>query len=162
MSETAPQAKAPQPNPPKHWWQGLPAILTGLAAVITALTGLVVSLQGNDPGGLHDPATRQNAGVVAPAPAAPAQPPSTALPRADRIGSSTARPADKGRLAFIDDPDGYTNVRAAPNGNARILARVVDDEPFRVLAANGKWWQVRTAAGEIGYMHRSRIRLATE
>jgi hypothetical protein len=148
-----------EPPTPKPWWQGLPAILTGLAAVITGLTGLVVALQGGDPAVVRDLVSHAetdgaatHASAPQPPPAAPAQTPAP----------PPVTPAEEGRRAFIDDPDGYTNVRAAPDGNARILTRVLADEPFRVLSSDGSWWQVRTASGEIGYMHRSRIRLATD
>lgn len=69
---------------------------------------------------------------------------------------------DAGRYrlaAMIDDPDGYSNIRAEPSSDARILARVNEGEAFTTYEQDGQWWQVRTADGVTGYMARSRIRL---
>ncbi|HEX8525968.1 TIR domain-containing protein [Allosphingosinicella sp.] len=62
--------------------------------------------------------------------------------------------------ATIDDPDGYTNVRSGPTAQAPIVARVEEGEIFMTYPQPGGWWQVRTGAGTLGYMSRSRIRLA--
>lgn len=61
--------------------------------------------------------------------------------------------------AIIDDPDGYTNVRANPGKDAAIVARVDAGEAFTTYEQSGAFWAVRTADGVTGYMARSRIRL---
>lgn len=69
---------------------------------------------------------------------------------------------DSGRYrlaAIIDDPDGYTNVRADPATDAAIVARVNAGEAFTTYEQSGAFWAVRTADGVTGYMARSRIRL---
>ncbi len=61
--------------------------------------------------------------------------------------------------AIIDDPDGYTNVRANPGTDAAIVARVNAGEAFTTYEQSGSFWAVRTVDGVTGYMARSRIRL---
>lgn len=61
--------------------------------------------------------------------------------------------------ATIDDPDGYTNMRARPDLNAPVLRRVMRGEAIVTFDQSGAWWEVQTADGTTGYMSRSRIRL---
>lgn len=61
--------------------------------------------------------------------------------------------------AIIDDPDGYTNVRANPGTDSEIIARINTGEAFATYEQPGTFWAVRTADGVTGYMARSRIRL---
>jgi hypothetical protein len=66
------------------------------------------------------------------------------------------------KAAFINDPDGYTNVREQPNAKAKIVAKIVDGERFFYDEEEGsKWVKVyRTADADaacIGYMHGSRV-----
>lgn len=70
------------------------------------------------------------------------------------------RPGRFALEAVIEDPDGYTNLRSRPSTDAPIVARVDAGEMFTTFRQPGLWWQVRTADGTIGYMHRSRIRPA--
>lgn len=63
--------------------------------------------------------------------------------------------------ALIDDPDGYTNVRAGRGTNHEVVTTVVDGEVFYVIpqVAGQDWWPVRTSDGHTGFMHNSRIDL---
>ena len=66
------------------------------------------------------------------------------------------------QVAIINDPDGYTNVRARADGKAEIVAKIVDGERFFFDEVPGsKWVKVyRTADADaecIGYMHSSRV-----
>lgn len=66
------------------------------------------------------------------------------------------------QAAIINDPDGYTNVRAQPDGKAEVVAKIVDGERFFFdEVPSSKWVKVyRTAdakAESIGYMHSSRV-----
>lgn len=83
--------------------------------------------------------------------------------RADTDAASlpSASPA-AGRFtlaATIDDPDGYTNVRAGPGVTQAIVRRINRGEAFLTFDQNGSWWEVQTADGTTGYVSRSRIRL---
>lgn len=62
------------------------------------------------------------------------------------------------RMAVIDDDDGWSNLRAAPSTNAKIIKKINQDEPLMVGRAQGKWHEVTTDSGESGWMHSSVIR----
>lgn len=64
--------------------------------------------------------------------------------------------------ATVSDPDGYTNVRASGALSAPIVATVNEGERFRTFRQRARWWQVQLSDGTIGYIARSRIRLAGE
>lgn len=59
--------------------------------------------------------------------------------------------------AEVNDPDGYTNIRSGKGTDYNILGTVNVGETFYVLNNTGIWWQVKTKAGIIGYIHTSRI-----
>lgn len=59
--------------------------------------------------------------------------------------------------AVIDDPDGYTNVRAQANGQSAIIGRVESGSTFQTHPQNSDWWMVQIARGKTGFIHRSRI-----
>ncbi len=68
-------------------------------------------------------------------------------------------PAREAVRCVIDDPDGYTNVRRAPNARSDILGRIRDGEVFIGFPVDGSaWWTVLTRTKRTGYMHASRIR----
>jgi hypothetical protein len=56
----------------------------------------------------------------------------------------------------IHDPDGWTNLRAAPSTSSRILARLTGEDWFLILQ-RGEFFRVRTARGLVGYLHQSRV-----
>ena len=59
---------------------------------------------------------------------------------------------------YIEDPDGYSNIRADKSTSSKIIATVDSGLPIRVLDTTGNWWQVMTRDNEIGYIHKSRIK----
>lgn len=61
--------------------------------------------------------------------------------------------------ATINDPDGYTWVRAAASTSANRIGKVVEGETFWTYPQQSSWWRVRTRDGTTGYIHSSRIRL---
>jgi uncharacterized protein YgiM (DUF1202 family) len=62
--------------------------------------------------------------------------------------------------AYIEDKDGYTNVRSSPNKSSEILTTVKEGEIFYTELGSGlnTFWKVKTKGGIIGYIHQSRIR----
>lgn len=64
--------------------------------------------------------------------------------------------------AVINDPDGYTNLRKAPDGKSAIIGRVDKETSFQTHPQPGDWWQVRVNANTQGYMHKSRILMVRE
>lgn len=139
-----PAAPPPDLSPPPPAKSGISA----MALVAIALAGLTVAtgagwlLLSGDKQEAIAPEIAEDDGKVA-------QPPEIDDDRSGRY-----------RLAaIIDDPDGYTNVRANPGTDAAIVARVNAGEAFTTYEQQGAFWAVRTADGVTGYMARSRIRL---
>jgi energy-coupling factor transporter transmembrane protein EcfT len=64
-----------------------------------------------------------------------------------------------GKLAVINDPDGYTNIRSSQGTNYNILGIIREGEQFYVRTTSGDWWQIKSQNGIIGYMHKSRIQI---
>lgn len=64
------------------------------------------------------------------------------------------------RTAYIDDPDGYSNIRSSKSTNANILGTIrVGEEFYTQVDYKQDWWQVKTRNGLLGYVHKSRIQL---
>lgn len=61
--------------------------------------------------------------------------------------------------AVIQDKDGYSNVRAQPNGKSEVIEKLFENDVFYTFEQKGNWWQVCTPAGHIGYLYYDRIRL---
>lgn len=62
-----------------------------------------------------------------------------------------------GRPAFIDDPDGYTNLRLEPSTKAPIIDQIKSGEEFLVIREEGDWCLVNSPRGDIAYLHKSRV-----
>lgn len=59
---------------------------------------------------------------------------------------------------YIEDSDGYTNIRESGSPKAKIITRIKSGSFVDVIKKNGEWWQVKTDNGKVGYIHKSRIR----
>ena len=70
------------------------------------------------------------------------------------LSSTTDDPADY----YIEDSDGYTNVRALGSSKAKIITQVKSGSFVDVIEKRGEWWKVKTDNGKVGYIHKSRIR----
>jgi Bacterial SH3 domain len=67
---------------------------------------------------------------------------------------------DAGHVAVIDDPDGYVNVRARPDAESPIVAKVNKGERFTFQRNDyDKWCSVKLASGKKGWMDAQRILL---
>jgi hypothetical protein len=64
-----------------------------------------------------------------------------------------------GRLAVIEDPDGFVNMRSKPEADSEVVLKIQKDEFFVCEPAESDWWHVEDFFGNEGYMHKSRIRL---
>lgn len=62
------------------------------------------------------------------------------------------------KKGFINDPDGYINVRESENGNSKIISRIIDGEIFSYTENESSWFPVETYNGIKGYVHKSRIK----
>jgi hypothetical protein len=71
----------------------------------------------------------------------------------------TAAPVAGQTRGVIEDPDGFTNVRAKQRADAPVVGRVKTGEVFEFEAGEGSpWWRVTLGTGKTGWMHYSRIR----
>jgi hypothetical protein len=73
-----------------------------------------------------------------------------------------ALPAWADLHGVINDPDGFTNVRAKQNADSAIVGKVLAGEVFEFTAAEGgfaTWVKVKLPGGKSGWMHASRVRL---
>lgn len=78
------------------------------------------------------------------------------------LASSPTQFASAGTRVVINDPDGFTNVRAEPRETAAIVARVKTGEVFEcgdASAYGSEWRKVTLGSGKTGWMHYSRMRL---
>ncbi|REC60662.1 hypothetical protein DRF65_19660 [Chryseobacterium pennae] len=58
---------------------------------------------------------------------------------------------------FIQDPDGYTNLRKDKSITSQVLQKIKSGEQIEVTDQNGDWWFVTSQEGKKGYVHKSRI-----
>jgi SH3 domain-containing protein len=74
--------------------------------------------------------------------------------------TATQAAADE-RRAVIEDPDGFTNVRAEPDAKGAVVAKVKRGEVFTfdMPDRGSEWCHVTLASGTKGYLHASRVRL---
>ncbi len=61
--------------------------------------------------------------------------------------------------AVINDPEGFTNIRAEPSSQSAIVGKVLEGEKFLTYQQSGSWWRVRKGDGTTGYMFRKLIRV---
>jgi hypothetical protein len=62
------------------------------------------------------------------------------------------------QLYSIQDPDGYTNLRATPGGN--IIRKVYENETFELVEAGETYSKIKLKDGTTGFLHNSRIAVA--
>lgn len=65
-------------------------------------------------------------------------------------------------IYFVDDPDGYTNLREKGMLSSKVLKHVPTNEMITILDNNGNWCKVQVKDGTVGYIHKSRIRRALQ
>ncbi|BAP30550.1 glutaminase [Chryseobacterium sp. StRB126] len=59
---------------------------------------------------------------------------------------------------YIQDTDGYANLRKDKNSSSKILQKINTGEKVKVLNQSGDWWLVISQEGKKGYVHKSRIK----
>ena len=68
-------------------------------------------------------------------------------------------------LGVINDPDGYTNIRADKSSSSEIIYQIFDENKrFEILNDNSSWWKIKFNIDEypyeiIGFIHNSRVEL---
>lgn len=63
------------------------------------------------------------------------------------------------KIGVIDDPDGYTNMRAGNGIDKEIIEKVNSGEHFLIISSDGDWWKIMTPSCKTGYMHNSKIKI---
>ncbi len=61
-------------------------------------------------------------------------------------------------LGYINDPDGYTNVRTEPSGKSRITAIILEGQAFKYYPDSNSDWYTVEFKFRTGYIHKSRIK----
>lgn len=59
---------------------------------------------------------------------------------------------------FIQDPDGYTNLRKDKSSTSDIIEKVKSGEKIEVLDDSGNWWYIQTKSGKKGYVYKTKIK----
>ena len=68
-------------------------------------------------------------------------------------------------LGIINDPDGYTNVRADKSSSSSVIYEIYDENKrFEIIDDSGEWWKIKFDTDEypyeiIGFIHNSRVEL---
>ena len=62
------------------------------------------------------------------------------------------------RVGFINDADGYTNLRAAASSQSEIISVIRQGEEFTYYPKNNANWYQVDFKGKSGFMHKSRIK----
>ena len=68
-------------------------------------------------------------------------------------------------LGIINDPDGYTNVRADKSSSSSVIYEIYDENKrFVIIDDSGEWWKIKFDINEypyeiIGFIHNSRVEL---
>ena len=62
------------------------------------------------------------------------------------------------KLAVINDPDGYTNVRQEPDPGSKVSFRFREGDFFLCEPGKGSWWKVKDFFQNTGFIHKSRVR----
>ena len=60
-------------------------------------------------------------------------------------------------FGYINDPEGYTNLRLEPTGKSDIIGIIISGQEFTYYPDNSDWWRV-DFNNRTGYMHKSRIK----
>lgn len=137
----------------KAFWTSLPGIFTGLATVVTAVTGLYIAV------GKQNPAPPREQPVAQAEVAAPVAAPTVSAPATAETPVAGSTEQAFPLTAVVDAPDGYAYVWQAKSQSSQVVAKLSRDEEFHTYRQAGKWWQVKTRDGKVGYMHISRIRV---
>ena len=118
----------------------LPWII-GAIVIVGALLGWWISQPGTTPTVANE--TRGLTNVVA----------------SDETGAAPAPVEAFVVAAVINDPEGFTNVRAEKSSQSAIVGKVLEGEKFLTYQQSGAWWRVRKSDGTTGFMFRKLIRL---
>ena len=59
---------------------------------------------------------------------------------------------------YIDDPDGFTNLRRSKTTASEIIQKIKSGAQIEVLDDSGDWFSIKTKEGKEGFVHKSKIK----
>ncbi|WP_029269176.1 SH3 domain-containing protein [Flavobacterium sp. KJJ] len=62
------------------------------------------------------------------------------------------------KVYYIQDPDGFTNLRKDKNSNSDIIQKIKSGEKIDVLDDSGNWWFIQTKSGSKGYVYKTKVK----
>jgi hypothetical protein len=62
------------------------------------------------------------------------------------------------KVYYIQDPDGFTNLRKDKNSTSDIIQKIKSGEKIDVLDDSGNWWFIQTKSGNKGYVYKTKIK----
>lgn len=62
------------------------------------------------------------------------------------------------KIYYIQDPDGFTNLRKDKNSTSDIIQKIKSGEKIDVLDDSGNWWFIQTKSGNKGYVYKNKIK----
>lgn len=113
-------------------WKHIGALLTGIAALITASIPIASYLQDIQWFGIS------------------------------KIKQAQPQVSTSKRYAFIDDPDGWVNVRVEPSVSSKVITKIENGYRVEVLEKKGNWYRVKTFIDDIGYIYGDRLIIKNE
>jgi uncharacterized protein YgiM (DUF1202 family) len=63
------------------------------------------------------------------------------------------------QLAFVNDPDGWVNLRSFPSATSSILTTLDNGDKVQILNKEGNWFKVKTIQNNIGYIYIDRLEM---
>jgi len=128
-------------------WKHLGAILTGVAALLTASIPLFSFLKETQ--NKHATSVQKLTEEVAP----------KSFNTDKNIFLINQNKDSKRQFAFIDDPDGWVNLRTKPTISAQVLTKIENGYRVEILERSGNWYKVKTYIDDIGYIYSDRLQL---
>lgn len=63
------------------------------------------------------------------------------------------------KIYYIQDPDGFTNLRKDKNSASDIIQKIKSGEKIDVLDHSGNWWFIQNKSGNQGYIYITKIKM---
>jgi uncharacterized protein YgiM (DUF1202 family) len=63
----------------------------------------------------------------------------------------------KKQYALINDPDGWVNLRVAPNVTSEVIRKIENGYRVEILDRQGNWAKIKTSIDEIGFVYYNRL-----
>ena len=65
----------------------------------------------------------------------------------------------KKQYALVNDPDGWVNLRVAPNASSGVIRKIENGYRVEILDRQGNWTKVKTSIDEVGFIYYDRLKL---